>query len=414
VLVGGVNSPVRAFRAVGGEPILVRRAEGPFIEDVEGRRYIDLVGAWGPAIVGHAHPQVVEAVRQAAGDALGFGATCPREIALAELVLGAVPSCELIRFVNTGTEATMSALRLARAATSRARLLKFLGGYHGHVDPLLVAAGSGAATHGVPDSAGVPAGVAGDTFVVEYNDFQAARSIMSAHGREIAAIIVEPIAGNMGMVMPEPGFLELLRSLCDSSGTLLIFDEVMTAFRVGWGGYQSIRGVRPDLTCMGKIIGGGLPAAAYAGPRSLMEMVSPLGRVYQAGTYSGNPLAMAAGLATLDLCRAPGFYDRLGANTARLADGLSRGARDAGVAAQVVHQGGMLGLFFATRPVLNFAEALAADRARFARFFHAMLARGVWLPPSPLEAWFVSAAHGEEEIDRIIAAARESMAELRS
>jgi glutamate-1-semialdehyde 2,1-aminomutase len=414
VLVGGVNSPVRAFKAVGGRPILIERAEGPHIFDVDGNRSIDLVGAWGPAIVGHAHPRVVEAVRAAAGAGLSFGATCPQEIALAAMILRAFPSCELIRFVNTGTEATMSAVRLARAATKRTRLLKFLGCYHGHVDPLLVAAGSGAATHGVPDSAGVPESVVSTTFVVEYNDLEAARAIMNRHGREIAAIIVEPIAGNMGMVMPAPGFLAGLRDLCDASGSLLIFDEVMTGFRVGWGGYQSICGVRPDLTCLGKIIGGGLPAAAYAGPRTLMEMISPMGPVYQAGTYSGNPLAMAAGLATLELCRAAGFYENLGAITARLAGGLRDAAAGAGVPLQVVHQSGMLGLFFSGQPVRRFNGAMACDRGRFARFYHAMLARGVWLPPSPFESMFVSAAHGEREIDAVIAAARESFAESRS
>ncbi len=405
VLVGGVNSPVRAFRAVGGDPVFVERAQGPYIYDVDGIRYVDLVGSWGPAIVGHAHPTVIEAVQRAAEKGLSFGACCASEAELAEIIVGAIPSIELIRFVNSGTEATMSAIRLARAATGRSKILKFLGCYHGHVDALLVAAGSGAATFGIPDSAGVPASVAGDTLLATYNDAASVKRIMDEHGGEVAGILVEPIAGNMGFVAPTEGFLEGLRSSCDQHGSLLIFDEVMTGFRTVWGGYQNVCGVRPDLTCLGKVIGGGMPVAAYGGPRSVMELVSPLGPMYQAGTLSGNPIGMAAGIATLRLCEAPGFYDALAAKATRLTEGLRAAAADAGLPLQTGVQGGMFGMAMLDRPVQNFADAQACDHERYARFFRAMLDLGVWLPPSGYEAMFVSSAHDDDSIAAVINAA---------
>ncbi len=311
VLVGGVNSPVRAFRAVGGKPVFVERAEGAYVYDVDGNQYVDLVGSWGPAIVGHAHPEVVRAVNEAAAKGLSFGACCPAEAQLAETIVEALPSVECLRFVNSGTEATMSAIRLARGATGRSKILKFVGCYHGHVDSLLVAAGSGAATFGVPDSAGVPEAFAKLTLLAPYNDLGAVEKLMAEHGPDVAAILVEPVAGNMGLVPPVEGFLEGLRVQCDQHGPLLIFDEVMTGFRTAWGGYQNTCKIRPDLTCLGKVIGGGMPVAAYGGSKSLMAQVSPLGPVYQAGTLSGNPLGMAAGIATLDICRDKGFYEAL-------------------------------------------------------------------------------------------------------
>jgi glutamate-1-semialdehyde 2,1-aminomutase len=408
VLVGGVNSPVRAFGAVGGEPVFVDRTAGAYVYDVDGRAYVDLVGTWGPAIVGHAHPVVVEAVQRAAARGLSFGACCAAEAELAELIAGALPSVELLRFVNSGTEATMSAIRLARAATGRSRVLKFLGCYHGHVDGLLVAAGSGAATFGVPDSAGVPATYAAETLLAPFNDMAEVERIMSRHGAGVAAVLVEPVAGNMGYVEPQDGFLEGLRALCDRHGSLLVFDEVMTGFRVAWGGYQNVCGVRPDLTCLGKVIGGGMPVAAYGGPRSLMEQVSPLGPVYQAGTLSGNPVGMAAGIATLTLCRAAGFYESLYRRARELADGLRSAAAAAGLTVQTGASGGMLGLAIRDRPVRNFADARACDHALFARFFRAMLDRGVWLPPSSYEAMFVSSAHDAAAIARVLDAARAS------
>jgi glutamate-1-semialdehyde 2,1-aminomutase len=408
VLVGGVNSPVRAFRAVGGEPVFVDHMAGAYVHDVDGNAYVDLVGSWGAAIVGHAHPAVVAAVQRAATQGLSFGACCAAEAELAELITGALPSVDLVRFVNSGTEATMSAIRLARAATGRTRIVKFLGCYHGHADGLLVAAGSGAATFGVPDSAGVPASYANETLLAPYNDPDGIRRLMAEHGHEVAAILVEPIAGNMGFVAPVPGFLEELRAACDRHGSLLVFDEVMTGFRVAWGGYQNVCGVRPDLTCLGKAIGGGLPVAAYGGPRAVMELVSPLGPVYQAGTLSGNPLGMAAGIATLTLCRADGFYGALHERARHLADGLTDAAARAGMPVQTGAAGGMLGMAFLDRPVRNFGDAQACDHARYGRFFRAMLDRGVWLPPSGYEAMFISAAHDDAAITRVLEAARES------
>jgi glutamate-1-semialdehyde 2,1-aminomutase len=412
VLAGGVSSPVRAFKAVGGSPVFVARAQGATIFDVDGNEYIDLVGAWGPAIVGHAHPHVLQAVHDAAQRGLSFGACCESEAGLATIIRKAIPSCELIRFVNTGTEATMTAIRLARAATARQSILKFHGCYHGHVDCMLVAAGSGAATHGVPDSAGVSSADAGHTIVAEFNDAEQVDRIVRQHGRDIAAIVVEPVAGNMGLILPQPGFLESLRAACDRHGCLLIFDEVMTGFRVAWGGYQTICGVKPDLTCLGKIIGGGLPVAAVGGKRDIMSLLSPSGPVYQAGTYSGNPVCMAAGIATLELCSEPDFYLRLNAMGASLGNEMKQAADAAGVALQTASIGGMFGLYFSNTPVRNFSDAKGCSIERFSRFFHAMLNRGVWLPPSPFEAMFISTAHGERERGRIVDAARGSFAEL--
>ncbi len=409
VLVGGVNSPVRAYRAVGGAPVTVARAQGAFVEDIDGNRYIDLVGSWGPAIVGHAHPQVLASVEEAVRRGLSFGAPCQDETLLAELVLSALPSHEKIRFVNSGTEACMSAIRLARAATGRQRVIKFAGNYHGHSDSMLVAAGSGAITHGVPTSPGVSASAAADTIVVRYNDVHAVAETFDRMGSEIAAVIVEPVSGNMGLVLPEAGFLESLRERSSAAGALLIFDEVMTGFRVAWGGYQVLCGIRPDLTCLGKVVGGGMPVAAYAGSAKLLDQVSPLGPVYQAGTLSGNPVGMAAGLATLKICQADGFYKRLSDLTSSLAEGLKSSAREAGVNLVVDSIGGMVGFAFADAPVRNFEEAQRANHEVFSRFFHAMLDRGVWLPPSGYEACFVSAAHTQAEINAVIAAAASSL-----
>jgi glutamate-1-semialdehyde 2,1-aminomutase len=414
VLVGGVNSPVRAFRAVGGDPVFVERAEGPYIIDADGNRYVDLVGTWGPAIVGHAHPQVVKAVQAAVANGLSFGACCAAEAELAEIIVGALPSVEMVRLVNSGTEATMSAIRLARAATGRTKIVKFLGCYHGHVDALLVAAGSGAATFGVPDSAGVPAAFAESTLLTPYNDLAAVERIMAKGAGEIAAILVEPVAGNMGYVEPVDGFLEGLRNLCDQHGSLLIFDEVMTGFRVAWGGYQNLSGIKPDLTCLGKVIGGGIPVAAYGGPKTLMKQVSPLGPMYQAGTLSGNPVGMAAGISTLKICQGEGFYEKLHAQASRLTAGLRNAATEAGVSLQTGAMGGMLGVAFSERPVRNFADAQACDHQLFAKFFRAMLDGGIWLPPSGYEAMFVSTAHDDQAINHVISVAAECFRSIAS
>lgn len=413
LLVGGVNSPVRAFRAVGGDPVFLDHAAGPYVFDADGNRYVDLVGSWGPAIVGHAHPAVVEAVQQAAARGLSFGACCAAEAELAGIITGALPSIERLRFVSSGTEAAMSAIRLARAVTKRSHILKFNGCYHGHADGLLVAAGSGAATFGEPDSAGVPREYARLTLLAEFNDLPAVERILSQHGKDIAAMLVEPVVGNMGFVSPAPGFLEGLRSICDRHGCLLVFDEVMTGFRVAWGGYQNHCGVRPDLTVLGKVIGGGMPVAAYGGPRKYMELLSPLGPAYQAGTLSGSPVGMAAGIATLQICQASGFYEGLEETAARVVASFESAARENGIPLQSGHHGGMFGVFFSNRPVRNFVDARAADHARFARFFRAMLDLGVWLPPSGYEAMFVSAAHDEEAlklIDQAVHAAFRNLA----
>jgi glutamate-1-semialdehyde 2,1-aminomutase len=412
VLVGGVNSPVRAFRAVGGHPVFVARTEGAYVHDLDGHRYVDLVGTWGPAIVGHAHPAVLDAVTRAARNGLSFGACCEAEAELAELVLGALPGHDKVRFVNSGTEAAMSAVRLVRAATGRTKLVKFEGCYHGHVDALLVAAGSGAATFGVPDSAGVTPAMASQTLLAKYNDAEGVAHLFAEHGRDIAAVLVEPVAGNMGFVMPAPGFLAALRAACNAHGALLVFDEVMTGFRVAWGGYQRLTDVRPDVTLLGKVIGGGMPVAAYTARRELMDRVSPLGPVYQAGTLSGNPIGMAAGIATLRICQTPGFYERLHARSTALTDGLADLGAELGVPLAAGALGGMAGFFFSSALPRDYAEARTADHARFARFFRAMLDHGVWLPPSGYEAIFLSAAHSDADVEAILAAARASLLEV--
>ena len=404
-LVGGVNSPVRSFRSVGGTPITVARARGARIEDIDGNRYIDFVGSWGPAILGHAHPDVLEAVHRAAARGLSFGAPCKAEIRIAETILGAFVGHDRIRFVSSGTEACMSAVRLARAATGREMIIKFAGNYHGHADAMLVEAGSGAAAHGVPNSPGINRTLARDTVTCQYNDPDSVSTALEHFDGRIAAVLVEPVAGNMGLVRPIDGFLESLRELCTRHGALLIFDEVMTGFRVAWGGYQRLCGVVPDLTCLGKVIGGGLPAAAYLGRAELMELVSPVGPMYQAGTLSGNPVAMAAGLATLERCSQPGFYDQLSELSRSLANGLAATARSKGVPLRTDAIGGMVGVAFRDSPVRSFDDAQACDHNRFADFFHAMLDRGVWLPPSGYEAWFVSSAHTQADIKAALHAA---------
>jgi glutamate-1-semialdehyde 2,1-aminomutase len=397
---GGVNSPVRAWKSVGGRPRFVRSACGAQITDEDGNRYIDYVGSWGPMILGHAHPEVLAAIYEAADQGTSFGAPTRLEVDFAEKIRELVPSMERVRLVNSGTEATMSALRLARAATERPAIVKFAGCYHGHADGLLVRAGSGATTLGVPDSPGVPEPIAGLTRIAAFNDADSVRLVCD---HEVSAVIVEPVAGNMGLVPPEPGFLEALRRITEQTGALLIFDEVMTGFRLAPGGYQQICGVRPDLTCFGKIIGGGLPVGGYGGRADLMDRVSPAGPVYQAGTLSGNPLAVAAGLKTLEILKREAPYERLEELSARLEAGLREalGARKG----CVQRVGSMLTLFFGMEQVANYEDALALDTDRFGRFFAAMLDEGVWLPPSQFETWFVSTAHGEDEVDRTIAAA---------
>ena len=409
---GGVNSPVRAFRAVGGTPAFLERASGAYLWDADGKRYIDYVGSWGPMIAGHTHPAVVEAVQHAASRALSFGAPTEAEIALAETICRLVPSMELVRLVSSGTEATMTAIRLARGATGRSAIVKFEGCYHGHADSLLVKAGSGALTFGNPSSAGVPAETAAHTAVLDYNDASGVKRFFEKNGAQVAAVIVEPVAGNMNLVLPLPGFLEALRELCTKHGAVLIFDEVMTGFRVAAGGAQARYGIRPDLTTLGKVIGGGLPVGAFGGRREIMEKIAPLGPVYQAGTLSGNPVAVAAGLATLKLVQAQGFYERLEKTTADLIQGLKDEAKAAGAEFSAQSIGSMFGLYFRAAPPQSFAEVMQCDRERFNRFFHAMLARGVYLAPSAYEAGFVSAAHGGAEIEATLAAARESFRAL--
>ena len=410
---GGVNSPVRAFNGVGGEPLFFARAEGACLYDVDGRSYIDYVGSWGPMIAGHAHPKIIEAVREAAGRGLSFGAPCPAEVEMAERLCEIVPAMDMVRMVNSGTEATMSAIRVARAATRRDLVIKFEGCYHGHADSFLVKAGSGALTLGVPNSPGVPAAVADLTVTLPYNDLDAVAKCLEDRGQDVAAIIVEPVAGNMNCIPPLPGYLAGLRELCDAHGCLLIFDEVMTGFRVALSGAQGLFGVSPDLSTFGKVIGGGMPVGAFGGKREYMELVAPSGPVYQAGTLSGNPVAMAAGLANLDLICEPGFFDSLTARTTELLDGISMAAADAGVPFTTTQVGGMFGLFFTdAERVVNFAESGACDMAAFRTFFHAMLERGVYLAPSAFEAGFISSAHSEEHIEATVAAARESFAKL--
>jgi glutamate-1-semialdehyde 2,1-aminomutase len=406
----GVNSPVRAFRSVGGTPRFLARGEGPFVFDADGKRYIDYVGSWGPAIVGHAHPGVVRAVQEAAVNGLSFGAPTEIEITMAETLVRRLPSLELVRLVSSGTEATMSALRLARGFTGRPKIVKFEGCYHGHGDSLLVKAGSGALTFGQPSSAGVPPEIANQTIVLPYNDIDALEAAFRADAEAIAGIIVEPIAGNMNLVVPSRDWLVALREQCDRHGAVLIFDEVMTGFRVHPRGVQGMLGITPDLTTLGKVIGGGMPVGAFGGRRDIMEKIAPLGPVYQAGTLSGNPVAVAAGLATLALTEAPGFYERLAERTRALTDGLAGAAKRAGVAFCANAVGGMFGLYFAERVPATYDAVMATDKARFNRFFHAMLDAGVYFAPSAYEAGFVSAAHGDAEIAETIRLAEDAFA----
>ncbi len=411
---GGVNSPVRAFRSVGGDPVFFERATGPYVYDADGQRYIDYVGSWGPMILGHAHPEVIAAVSERIQSGLSFGAPTELETRMADKVCELVPSMDLVRMVSSGTEATMSAIRLARGFTGRDRLVKFEGGYHGHADSLLVKAGSGALTLGEPSSPGVPAALAELTLTLAYNDLNQVRDLFARMGDEIACIIVEPVAGNMNCIPPVPGFLEGLREICDAHGALLIFDEVMTGFRVALGGAQAVYGVTPDLTTLGKIIGGGMPVGAFGGRRDVMAKISPLGPVYQAGTLSGNPVAMTAGLKTLELISAPGFYEDLGTKTRQLTEGLKAAARAAGIPLTTNQVGGMFGLFFTeAEQVKDYEGATACDVARFRAFFHAMLARGQYLAPSAFEAGFVSAAHSQADIQATLTAAAESLRGLR-
>jgi len=412
---GGVSSPVRAFRAVGGQPLVFASAEGPRITDVDGNTYLDLVGSWGPLILGHAHPEVVEAVRQAAGRGLTFGATCEAEIELVRLIRRHVPSMERVRLVSSGTEAAMSALRLARGSTGRDRIVKFDGCYHGHGDSLLVKAGSGATTFGVPDSAGVPAGLARETLTLPYNDAEAVERLLAEQGPSIAAVILEPVAGNMGLVPPAPGFLQRLRDLTRAHGVLLIFDEVMTGFRVAPGGAQELYGIRPDLTCLGKIVGGGMPLGAYGGRRDLMECVAPIGPVYQAGTLSGNPVSVAAGLATLRVLAADaGLYQRLERAGSFLQERLEASAALQCLPVRMQRLGSMLTVFFSGRPVVDLASARACDTAAFARFFQGMLGRGVYLPPSQFEAAFLNASLQKADLEALARAFEETLAEMAS
>ncbi|MFZ5876469.1 MAG: glutamate-1-semialdehyde 2,1-aminomutase [Nitrospirota bacterium] len=403
---GGVNSPVRAFRSVGMTPPFILRAKGCRLYDADGHSYIDYIGSWGPMIVGHAHQQVVNAIKRAANHGTSYGAPTPLEVRLAEMIVDAVPSIEMVRLVSSGTEAVMSAIRLARAATKRDGILKFDGGYHGHADSLLVKAGSGVATLGLPDSPGVPADLAKHTLTARYNDLNDVRRLLEASPRSVAAVIVEPIAGNMGVVLPAPGFLQGLRDLTREHGALLIFDEVISGFRASYGGAQARYNVTPDLTCLGKIIGGGLPVGAYGGRRELMQLIAPAGPVYQAGTLSGNPLAVSAGIATLKLLQKSTVYDVLEARGAELENGLAEAAKSSGVPVQINRAGSVLTVFFTATQVRDYDTAKTSDTARFGRFFGAMLEAGVYLPPSQFEAWFISLAHSDREIARTIKAAR--------
>jgi glutamate-1-semialdehyde 2,1-aminomutase len=404
---GGVNSPVRAFKGVGGEPVFVDSAAGAYLFDPDGRRYIDYVGSWGPMILGHAHPEVIQAVSEVIRKGLSFGAPTEIETRMADRVCELMPSIDLVRMVSSGTEATMSAIRLARGFTGRDKIVKFEGCYHGHSDSLLVKAGSGALTLGEPSSPGVPAALAEHTITLSYNDLDQVRDAFAAAGEQIACIIVEPVAGNMNCILPQAGFLQGLREVCDQYGSVLIFDEVMTGFRVALGGAQSVYNVHPDLTTLGKVIGGGMPVGAFGGRRDIMEKVSPLGPVYQAGTLSGNPVAMTAGLKTLELIGMPGFFDSLGAKAERLVGGMVDAARRAGIALTENHLGGMFGLFFTEQDqVTDFAGATACDQQRFRSFFHAMLERGVYLAPSAFEAGFISSAHSDQDIADTLSAAQ--------
>ena len=410
---GGVNSPVRAFNGVGGEPIFFHKAKGSRLYDINDRAYIDYVGSWGPMIAGHAHPDIVRAVQNAAENGLSFGTPTPSEVTMAERLCELVDGMDMVRMVNSGTEATMSAIRVARAATGRDRIIKFEGCYHGHADTFLVKAGSGALTLGIPNSPGVPAATADLTMTLPFNDAEAVRQALELDGEQIAAIIVEPVAGNMNCIPPVGGYLDALRRLCDQHGCVLIFDEVMTGFRVALGGAQALYGVTPDLSTFGKVIGGGMPVGAFGGKKELMELVAPIGLVYQAGTLSGNPVAMAAGLANLDLITAPGFYQELGNKTGQLVSGIRKASIDAGVPMAFSQVGGMFGMFFTSLPeVTSFAEVMKCDVEAFKRFFHLMLDAGVYLAPSAFEAGFVSSAHSDQDIQDTISAARSSLQKM--
>lgn len=409
---GGVNSPVRAFNGVGGTPPFFERAEGPYLFDADGKRYIDYVGSWGPMILGHAHSNVIEAVKTTAEKGLSFGAPCALEVELAELICGLMPNIEQIRMVNSGTEACMSAIRLARGFTGRDKILKFEGCYHGHADSLLVKAGSGALTLGVPSSPGVPAHTVADTLSSTFNDLEAVETLFSEHGNELAAVIVEPIAGNMNCIPGTEAFLHGLRTLCDQYGALLIFDEVMTGFRVALGGAQSLYDIQPDLTTLGKVVGGGMPVGAFGGRKDVMQHLAPAGPVYQAGTLSGNPVAMAAGLATLNVIKATGFFNSLAESTQRLVDGLEAKAKEANVPLFARSVGGMFGFFFSDQPIHRYEEVQHLNLERFQSFFHKMLDKGVYLAPSMYEAGFVSAAHSDEVIDDTLSVAGEVFSSL--
>ena len=410
---GGVNSPVRAFGSVGGTPLFFKRGQGSQVWDEDGKAYIDYVGSWGPMILGHAHPEVIRTVQETAVNGLSFGAPTALELDMAELLCNLLPGMDQVRLVSSGTEATMSAIRLARGFTGRPRIIKFEGCYHGHADSLLVKAGSGALTFGQPSSGGVPAETAAHTLVLAYNDSAALADTFAKIGGEIAAVIVEPVAGNMNLVAPQPEFLKALRELCTQHGAVLIFDEVMTGFRVGPKCAQGLFGIQPDLTTLGKVIGGGMPVGAFGGRRDIMQKLAPLGPVYQAGTLSGNPVAVAAGLATLRLVQAPGFYDRLAAATRKLTEGLTAAAKKQGIAFSAQAVGGMFGLYFRATPPTSYAEVMECDKDTFNRFFHAMLAKGIYLAPSAFEAGFVSAAHSDADIEKTLQAASEVFAQLK-
>ena len=411
---GGVNSPVRAFRGVGGDPVFIEKAKGAYIYDTQGKQYIDYVGSWGPMILGHAHPEVIAAVKAAADNGLSFGAPTELETVMADKICEIVPSMEMVRMVSSGTEATMSAIRLARGYTGRDKILKFEGCYHGHSDSLLVKAGSGALTLGVPDSPGVPASLAEHTLTLPYNDLDKVAELFAKAGDQIACIIIEPVAGNMNCIPPVAGYLEGIRELCTKHGVVLIFDEVMTGFRVALGGAQSHYGITPDLTTLGKVIGGGMPVGAFGGKREIMEKIAPLGPVYQAGTLSGNPIAMTAGLKTLELISAPGFFDELAKKVEYLTDGILEAAKSAGIAMTCNRVGGMFGLFFSEDKVNSFEQSTQCNLEQFKQFFHGMLDEGVYMAPSAYEAGFVSTMHTNDELDKTIAAAKKVLSKIAS